>query len=146
MKPINEDFVPVTLNEAIDYLYSLLETKDIEYIKAENQSGVHFTMGMYLRNNWSLWEQDTPLSKDIRNRFKLFCHGDDVSGLILTGLWAKVNGLNIDEELNKEADKYKKHWPKYGIDPETGEEILGFKPKHNTISFKLKDNGEIEYD
>jgi len=145
MKPINEDFVPASLNEAIEYLYSILEDKDIKFIKKNTCDGVHFTMGTYLRNNWSLWETDTPLSKDIKNRFKIFCHGDDVSGLILTGLWAKVNGLDIETKLNEEADEYKRHWPKYGIEPETGEEILGFKPK-NTISFKLKDNGDIEYD
>jgi hypothetical protein len=146
MKKFNQDFVPSTLNEAIDYLYSELDTKDIDYIKSQKSGSVHFSLGMYLRNNWSLWEEGTPFKKDIQTRFGIWGMGDDCSGLILEGLWAKVNGEDVDAILTKTAERFKKHWIKSGIDPATGKEIPGSKPR-GTIKYRInKKTGEIEED
>lgn len=137
---LNQDNVPATLDEAIETLYKVLSEDDIKYLKENGTAGCHFSGGMAIRNGWSLWENDTPFKKDIKKRFNLFGHGDDCSGLIFTGILAKVKGKDVNEELNKEAERYKKHWPKYGIDPETGEEIPNFKPK-STTTFKLTKDG-----
>lgn len=133
MKKLNEDLVPATLNEAIDYLYSVLEDKEIKYIHEKPSISVHFSFGMDLRNFWSLWQDDTPIKKDIQKRFNLWGMGDDVSALILSGLWAKVKGLNIEEELNKMVEKCRNHWLGYCIDPATGKEIKDCKRDNKKI-------------
>lgn len=121
---INQDFVPSTVNEAIDYLYNNLSDEDKKFIKSEDNSAcVHFTIGMDIRNDFSLWEENTPISLDFQKRFGLFGHGDDLSGIILDGVWAKVNNKTndeIDKILNQSADKFKKHWINLGINPVNG--------------------------
>lgn len=120
---LNEDFVPSTIDEAIGAIVSGLQPDDIDYIKESKSGSVHFTTGMGLRNGWSLWEQDTPLQLDFKRRFRLFGHGDDMSGIILEGVWAKVRGENVNEVLEKTAERFRKHWIKTGLNPETGEQV-----------------------
>ena len=114
--------IPKTLNEAIDTLYSDLSPKDIKFIKENDHSSIHFFGGMQMRNNWHLWDTKSSLNKDIQKRFSL-CHGDDCSGLIFTGLWAKVKGENVEEALNKCAESYTAHWKREGVDPMTGKKV-----------------------
>ena len=97
--------IPLTLNDAINVLYSSLKPND-----------------MQLRNDWGLWDKNSSINKDIQQRFGL-SHGDDCSGLIFTGLWAKVQGVDLDDALNNCAEKYKEHWRSYNTDPLTGEQI-----------------------
>jgi len=118
---LNEDKVPTTINEAVEMLFNALSDSDREDVKKHPPEAVHFTLGMYLRNGWSLWERDMPLNRDFRERFKLFGHGDDVSGMILKSVWAKVCGLNVEEIQKAEAEHYRQHWQRAGLDPETGE-------------------------
>jgi len=107
------------MDEAIDLLHSLMEPDDIAYILSTPQeSSVHMSFGMWLRNHWNLW-QETPITKDFKKKFKLFGHADDISGMIMTGLWAKVHGIPVD--LQEVAKRYKKHWKKLGVNPEVGE-------------------------
>lgn len=117
------DFTPKTLNEAIDHLYSNLTDKDKDFIRNNTHASIHHFGGMSMRNGWNLWEKGTPFKKDIMERFNLFGHGDDCSGLIFEGVWTKVNGGDVDVALNATAERYRKHWTKYGVDPLTGEEV-----------------------
>lgn len=115
-----ENFTPKTLDEAIEHLYSILSKEDKKYIKENSQGSVHHFAGMAMRNAWGLWKNGTPFKKDIKKRFNLFGHGDDCSGLIFEGVWAKVKGDNVTETLNSTAERYRVHWKKYGINPTTG--------------------------
>ena len=40
-----------------------------------------------------------------------------------TGVWAKVNGEDVEKALDSEANDYYNHWRSFGIDPATGEKI-----------------------
>lgn len=123
-----KDFTPKSVNEAIDYLYNNITEEERKFILSEKNHGlIHHGAGTALRNGWGLWEKDTPFKKDVKERFNLFGHGDDCSGLIFEGLWAKVKGKDVDEALNKAATRYYNHWKKCGLNPETGEEVKGFK-------------------
>ena len=119
MKPKD---IPKTLNEAIEKLYSDLTAEDVKFITENDHSSIHFFGGMRMRNDWHLWDKKSPINKDIQKRFKL-SHGDDCSGLIFTGLWANVRGLDVTKELKKCASSYIKHWKKSGVDPMTGKKI-----------------------
>lgn len=131
----NEDFVPSTVDEAIKALVDGLDSKDRDFIEKHDSAEVHFGFGMSMRNNWSLWEQDTPLSLDFQKRFKLFGHGDDLSGIILQGVWSTVQGENVDEILNETAERFRQHWNDCGVDPLTGEQVSD-PPKKMTIVVK----------
>jgi hypothetical protein len=134
--------IPNTLNDAINKLYSNLTEKDIKFIKENNHSSIHHFGGMQMRNDWNLWDKEAGINKDVQQRFGL-SHGDDVSGLIFSGLWEKVKGNDVDKALQTVADKYKKHWQKSGVDAMTGEPLPNHKNQKSMI-FKVDKDGEIE--
>ena len=121
---LNEDFVPATANEAITEIVDYgLSPEDLDFIRSNDSVTVHMSAGMSLRNSWSLWEKDTPLQKDFQKRFKLFGHADDISGIILEGVWAIVKGEDLETVLKNKADSMRQHWLKHRVDPLTGEDM-----------------------
>jgi hypothetical protein len=107
--------VPKTLDEAINLIVADLRPEDVEYIKREGASCAHHGFGTAMRNGWGLWE-DNELTRHFRDSYGLG-HADDMSGLILSGVEAKVKGIKFD--LDGEIARYKKHWANYGVDPLT---------------------------
>jgi len=120
---LNPDKVPATFDEAVRVLHDSLSATDREVIMECSPADVHHTVGRYVRNNWSLWE-DTPLKRDFISRFKLFGHADDISGLLMTSLWAVVcRTPNLAEVQAQEVERYRAHWRNYGVNPETGHQL-----------------------
>jgi hypothetical protein len=80
-------YVPVTLEEAVDYLYGCLDDHEKRDLREHGGTMLHFGFGMALRNHWNLWETrgEQPLVRDIVSRFGV-APGDDVSGKILDDL------------------------------------------------------------
>lgn len=106
---INPDYVPFDLEDAIKTLKEGLTPDDLKEIKKEtfDAAKVHFTVGMMLRNEWSLWEKDTILVKWFKKNFGIE-HADDLSGLILDCLVRDIQGLpRREKEL---AQRYIDHW------------------------------------
>lgn len=133
-----KDLSPKTLDEAINRIVDNLSKEEIKVIKKQSSALFHFTSGMNIRNNWSLWEKDTPIKKDIAARFGL-SHADDCSGLIFAGVWAKIRELNSEKKLAKTAKEYKDHWIRNGVDPLTQEMFDSDKFFSNkTYEFKFK--------
>ena len=50
----------------------------------------HFGTSLTIRNQWSLWEADSPLQRDAAARYGI-AHADDISGLSVA--WANLIGL-----------------------------------------------------
>jgi hypothetical protein len=109
---LSEDAVPCNLEEALDMLISGASPEDIKVIKSHSaehmSSAVHFGFGIAIRNNWSLWEKDTPLV----NWFKGIgiTHADDMSGIINTSFCHRVRGEDI--ALDEQVEMYQAHWIK----------------------------------
>lgn len=106
---INPDKVPINLEDAVATLKEGLTADDIKEIKKDtfDAAKVHFTVGMMLRNEWSLWEKDTILVRWFKDNFGID-HADDLSGLILDCLVRDVQGLpRREKEL---AKRYINHW------------------------------------
>ena len=120
---LNPDKVPSTIAEAIDELYNGLSEEDRKQIMILGDNDVHFTLGSHIRNNWSLWETSTPLVQDFISRFRLFGHGDDVSSIILCGVFARVKGFNEENEIFKRLREIRLHWREYGMNSETGKPL-----------------------
>lgn len=110
---------PKTLEEAIELLEKNLDSEDIEYIKENKPESVHLFIGMNLRNDWGLW-QNSELAQFFKNVYGLG-HADDMSGIILSSLFAKVRGEKF--LVKDEIKKYKDYWLNKEIDPLTQEKI-----------------------
>lgn len=106
------DKVPSTIDEAVNTIYTNLEQKDIDFIKeSKSPSSVHMTLGRFLRNSWSIWEDDTPLKRDAVAKYKV-AHADDISCLILEWVWAKVREIEFDPQTV--IDRINRHWQNQG--------------------------------
>lgn len=110
--------VPTSLAAAVDALEAILSQIDRAYIEAtpleQFRGGIHMTGGMGLRNQWHLWDGDGPLHRELTSLG--FSHGDDRSGLILSLLWARVNGTTFD--IVAEAKTNRLHWAAQGLLPD----------------------------
>lgn len=95
--------IPESLCEAVDLLDDLIDDPvDREMFQTTDAQDVttafHHTLGRYLRNEWRLWEDGTPL------RTWFLSHGlehaDDMSGIILAAWWHRLN----------DSDKFDFEW------------------------------------
>ena len=122
---INKDIVPSTIEKAVEEICEALSEEDRKFILNDQSKGasIHFSIGKYLRNEWSLWSPDSPLKRDAVEKYSI-AHADDISGLILSWVYAKVK----EEEFNpiKEVNIYHKHWESFGLN---SLEAGGWPPK-----------------
>lgn len=110
---IPSDIVPINLDESVMILKDHLTEEDIKEIQRPTSVSTqcHFSMGMMIRNEWSLWEQDTVLVRWFQGKYGL-THADDISGIILECLWNDVRGEPRRDKIL--AEQFKKHWEKQG--------------------------------
>lgn len=108
---INQDKVPINLDEAVTILKDGMLPADILEFKKDTFSPhhLHFGLGVMLRNDWSLWDRDTRLVKWFKEKYGID-HADDISGLILDCLYRDIVGLpRREKEL---ARQFLEHWKK----------------------------------
>ncbi len=116
----DEDKVPSTVDEAIDMLVATMNDKEkTDFINVDGAT-MHHTLGTFIRDAWSLWEQNTPLQRDFINRFGLFGHADDMSAIFIASAKAKISGEDISTEQSRLIFRFKNHWSLFGLDPFTG--------------------------
>ena len=105
---------PETLDEAVDQLLSQMSESDKQAYRREDPdhpgSRFHFGGGMAMRNRWSLWDHDTPLSQWFLSH-GIF-HGDDRSAVIFKALYCRLTDTPFD--IAKEAAFYEAFWAKSG--------------------------------
>lgn len=106
-------FNPSTLDEAIDILYRELDDDFKKKFLNLGHSAYHHGFGTTIRNEWGLWEEKSVLYKFFKKTFDLE-HADDMSGLILEGLYSKLQGEPYDPKPT--AEHFKEHWEKFGED------------------------------
>lgn len=120
---INQDYVPATFDAAVTSICNDLDEFSIQFIKHNRPSAIIESTARQLRNDWSLWQKDTPLVQNTLAKFGT-CHADDISGLILAAVWATVTNRDCATILNEMAKRFRQHWIDLGIDPKTQEKIL----------------------
>jgi hypothetical protein len=77
--------LPRTLNEAVDRLALMLsqaEKEEIAALTEDDLIGLHFSLGMTVRNDFGLWRENRPLLLDCQ-RIKYRDAGDSPEGLLL---------------------------------------------------------------
>jgi|FAXJ01.1.fsa_nt_gi hypothetical protein len=106
---LNPDIVPINLEEAIKIIKDGLIEDDLVEIKSAifDAARVHFTVGMMIRNEWSLWDKNSILVRWFKENYGID-YADDISGLILDCLTRDIQGLpRRDRKL---ARQYIQHW------------------------------------
>lgn len=81
-KPVEPKRIPATIEEALDILDDVLTEEDKEYLVKNGAISVHLSLGMWIRNEWKLWE---PVDSDIKTYLKKegYEHPDDMSNYII---------------------------------------------------------------
>lgn len=106
---------PATFLEAVDRFKTIIENFEPDdrnfLLGVENAptftSYIHHGVGRWIRNNWNLWEQDSPLLNVIFKEFGIR-HADDVSSLIAMCAWQKMKGEEITPV--EWAKGFKEYW------------------------------------
>ena len=104
---INNNYIPIDLNDANLTLDLLLSTKIKNQIDTMQNSGemsiFHIGLGMWLRNNWKLWG-DSRLSLYFNT--KGVCNADNMSGYILRSYYYYRHKIKYDndKEISKETE------------------------------------------
>ncbi|NJL70974.1 MAG: hypothetical protein HC888_04825 [Candidatus Competibacteraceae bacterium] len=119
--PMNIDRVPKNLDEAIEMIVESMDESEKAKIRREGFDPLHhhFGVGIWMRNNWSLWDEETPFSRWFRS--KGIFHADDMSGIITKSVVRHLRGEAID--LDGQVVYYRNYWTRQGIDPDTGERM-----------------------
>lgn len=108
---IDQDSVPSTIEEAVNRIVANVTEEECEAIRQSSTAEHHFSVGMSLRNHWSLWDNDSPLKRDAAAKYGI-AHADDISGLMLEWARARICGIEFDPILH--CEQYHEHWAKYG--------------------------------
>lgn len=126
MVNVDLDHVPSTFEAAVEAIASKLHEHERKFVLRAPSSQdaavqTHHAFGRWLRNNWSLWdsygaEEPIPLVQDIKARFGGIEHPDDVSGLVLAAVVARVRSEDFDPAIH--ARRYVEHWERSGCGPD----------------------------
>lgn len=112
---------PETLEEAVDRIVEGLADTERDMVKKYGAGSQHHGVGTSIRNHWGLWT-GSALKTHFMTTYGLG-HADDMSGLILFGVDAKVTGNPFD--VKKEVARYKEYWINMMLDPLTLMKIVG---------------------
>lgn len=113
-KEPKEEKIPVDLTEAVAILESWMTEADKEKIRNSDPACYHHGFGTNVRNKWHLWERNTPLVQWFISTYGI-AHADDISGIMMNSLWAKVRNEYYDPRID--VQRYKEHWARMGYDP-----------------------------
>lgn len=110
---IDQDSVPSTIEQAVDAIVAAVEPADRQVIieSSNPATQAHHGLGRYLRNNWSLWEADSPLKRDAVATYRI-AHADDISALILDWACAKIRAESFDPM--EACERFHRHWAALG--------------------------------
>ena len=145
----NRANAPTTLDEAVDRMISQMSKEDVEDFIRQGADcpGAHYHHGhgTWLRNNWDLWGNESPLSKWFYANG--IWHGDDRSTTIYKALYCRLTNTPFD--IKSEAAHYEKFWRESACLGFDGVEIPGCKrPTRMTVNIDEdgKHTREYHYD
>ena len=86
---------PATVSEAVGVVFIALADEDkarIAGMAKDELIGLHFGLGMWIRNNLGLWQGNSALMESIREHSPGI-HPDDVSMVIIESLWERLQEM-----------------------------------------------------
>ncbi len=109
------NIVPTNLSECFDRLDEIFQEAPLEYKNFKSSSEeeavitLHYGLGKWIRNNWGLWEGNSPISKTLYSMH--LWHAEDMSTLILTSYHRHINNKPL--ELKQQVDHFIGYWKDY---------------------------------
>jgi hypothetical protein len=97
---------PKDLTESISYFEEKWTDKQKDDFIKDSLKNAHFTVGLWIRNNWVYGKRDTNLVKYF-NSLGIY-HPDNISSIILNSLYRKLTNKPI--ELEKQVEDIKAAW------------------------------------
>lgn len=94
------------LTEVLDYLEANVSKEEQRTFIGTDPGLYHFGIGMWMRNNWGLWDKESDLHKWFASHG--ITHADDMSGIILTSFRRRLLGQPIGFE--QQVENYKSYW------------------------------------
>lgn len=73
--------IPKNIDKALSALDKMISQEDKIYLKENGAISVHFSLGMWIRNNWGLWEE-SDFYKYLYEKTGLM-HPDDMSNYVI---------------------------------------------------------------
>ena len=101
-------YIPKNLPDALVEMDKMLTSefkKEFQASKESKLSSYHFSLGMWMRNNWGLWA-GSRLYKSLAQEG--LSHPDDMSGVLLKEYWLKLN--KKPSQLKQQVSFYKRYW------------------------------------
>ena len=92
---MNQKQWPTTIDEAVSVVIAMLPDEDRSSIAAMPESelmGMHFGLGMWIRNNLGLWQDHGALMQSVRNH-NPGAQPDDVSTMIIENVWKRLRDM-----------------------------------------------------
>ena len=111
---LDMDSVPSTVEDAVDRLIAGMNDEELLSVRdgtSDSPTALHHFAGRTLRNQWSLWSEDSPLLRDAVFTYRIG-HADDISSLILNWTFAKARGEEFDPIAS--CKTYHEHWERCG--------------------------------
>ena len=109
----SEDYIPIDLYDAVEYLncqWSEEEKQEFARVSEDDLVRFHFSIGMWIRNNWIRERKGEELNDLAKFFFSYEIFSPDgMSGFILTSFHRKLNNKDIDFEGQVE---YYHNYPK----------------------------------
>jgi hypothetical protein len=103
-----QEFIPQTIEEGIGIVRLKIEQYAKDHTEEDVCCAAHFSSGMWIRNNWGLWKQDSCIYKELV-ALGLW-HADDMSSLIITCAVRDLKGK--DRDIPGIVQKFKDYWAK----------------------------------
>jgi hypothetical protein len=106
----NKINLPKNLDEAVLYFQQTWTKEELDSFKVIEErkaiTDIHFSSGMWLRNNWIRGERDTAFTNYFHS-LGIFAP-DDISSIVFTTLHRTLNKKSI--QLEEQIEFYKKYW------------------------------------
>jgi len=95
---------PSPFESAVATILAVLSPEEAENLRVASDDDIalmHFGLGMWVRNNLGLWDEDCPLRKQFGALG--ISDPDEVSGRVLMGARAVLNGRGAESALAEKA-------------------------------------------
>lgn len=95
---------PNTLEKSVDALMCVLTDSEKLFLSVDPDAALilHHTRGRWIRNEFGLWLDESPLRDWFKEHYAVD-HPDDISGMILEAVQARIRGNQYDAQARAES-------------------------------------------
>lgn len=104
------DWKPTTVDDCMKAFTEMLtpeEQAQLSMMTKDELGMCHHALGQFIRNNWGLWQEDSPLCMHMKALG--FIHADDMSMSLIEEWWARMNKLpsTMEDDVKRYAEFWK---------------------------------------